>query len=165
MKRILWVAALGIVSAVHAQTTQDVKNRDVPAFLKQLAETRKTIADTYVRWTEAVKAKNVDMLVGIYTDDATVLPEENDPVSGKSAIRAFYSDWCAGRDKLMDQKFENINSVQEGDLLIDSTKYSGVLVRDGKETPVNGKRLVVWKREFQGPWKILRDAWNKSAAQ
>jgi len=111
------------------------------------------------------KSKNVDTLVGMYTDDATVLPEEKDAVSGKGAISAFYSDWCAGRDKPVDQKFENINSVEEGDLLIDSTKYSGVLVRDGKEIPVTGRRLVVWKREFQGPWKILRDTWNRSAAQ
>ena len=38
-------------------------------------------------------------------------------------------------------------------------------MRDGKEVPFKGKRLVVWKREFQGPWKILRDTRNKSPMQ
>jgi ketosteroid isomerase-like protein len=165
MKRILCVVALGVASAVHAQTSQDVKNKDVPAFLRQFADTRKTIADSYVRWTDAVKAKNVDVLVSMYTDDATVLPEGKDAVSGKAALRGFYSDWFAGQDKLVDQKFENINSVQEGDLLIDSTKFSGLLLRDGKEIPLTGKRLIVWKRELQGPWRILRDTWNNSAAK
>jgi uncharacterized protein (TIGR02246 family) len=164
VKRVLWLTALGIASVIHAQTNQDAKNKDVPAFLKQLADTRKTIADSYARWTEAVKAKNADAIVSMYADDATVLPEEKDAVSGKSAIRAFYIDWFAGRVKLVDQKFESINSVQEGDLLIDSTKYSGVLVKDGKEIPITGKRLVVWKREFQA-WKILRDTWNNSVPQ
>jgi len=165
MKSVLCLAVLGIVSSITVQSTQDVKNKDVPEFLRQLADTRKTIADNYMRWIEAVKSKNVDALVGMYSDDATVLPEGKDAVSGKTALRAFYSDWLAGQDKLVDQKFENINSVQEGDLLIDSTKVTGVVVRDGKEIPVKGKRLIVWKRELQGPWKIFRDTWNNTTAQ
>ena len=157
------LAAFFAVSILYAQTSQDDRNKEVPAFLRQLADTRKAIADSYVRWSEAVKAKEVDALVSMYTDDATVLPDEKDAVSGKDGIRAFYVDWFAKEDKLIEQKFENINSVQEGDLLIDSTKYSGVLVKHGKEVPLRGKRLVVWKRNLQGQWKIFRDTWNRSA--
>ena len=100
----------------------------------------------------------MDGTVSLYTDDATILPDEGEPVSGKDAIRAFYRGKYADKSKLVEQKFENINSVQTGDLVIDSTKYSGILMRDGKEVTFRGKRVVVWKREFQGPWKILRDA-------
>lgn len=165
MKRVLWVAALGIASAIHAQTTQDVKNKDVPAFLRQLADTRKTIADGYVRWTEAVKKKDLDGVVSLYTDDAVILPDEKEIASGKNAIRKFYNDWFAENDKLVQQRFDNVDSVQEGDLLIDSTKFSGVATKDGKEVQLKGKRLVVWKRDPKGEWKILRDTWNKSSAQ
>ena len=165
MQFVLWVAMLGIVCVAYAQTAHDVKKKDVPEFLRQLADDRKTIADGYVHWTEAAKAKNVDAILNMYTDDATVLPEEKEAASGRNAVRAFYTDWFAQQDKLIEQKFENINSVQEGDPLIDSTRYSGTLVKDGKEVAVKGKRLVVWKREFQGPWKILRDTWNKSPIQ
>jgi uncharacterized protein (TIGR02246 family) len=162
VKLVLPTAVLGIACFVAAQTSQDVKNKQMPAFLRQLADTRKTIADGYVRWTDALKAKNLDAAVALYTDDATVLPDEKDAVSGKESIRAFYADWFSKTDKLVEQKFENINSVQEGDLAIDSTKYSGILIRDGKEISFKGNRLVVWQREFQGPWKILRDTWNRS---
>jgi len=162
VKFVLWVTTLAIVSVAHAQTAQEGKSKDVPEFLRQLASTRKTIADGYVRWTEATKVKDVDAVVSLYTDDATILPEEGEPVSGKDAVRAFYREWYAKKDKLVEQKSENINSVQTGDLLIDSTTYSGVLIMDGKEMVFRGKRLVIWKREFQGPWKILRDTWNKS---
>jgi len=165
VRYVLWLAIISGACVAGAQTSQDVKNKDVPPFLRQLADTRKTIADGDVRWTEAARTKNVDAIVSMYTDDATVLPEEKEVATGKNAVRAFYGEWFKQQDKLIDQKFENINSVQEGDLLIDSTRYSGILMRDGKEIPFSGKRLVVWKREFQGPWKILRDAWNKSAAQ
>jgi uncharacterized protein (TIGR02246 family) len=162
VKFSLIVTLLGIVSVAGAQSSQDVKNKDVPAFLRQLGDTRKTIADGYVRWTEALKAKNLDAVVGLYADDATLLPDEKDAVSGKDALRAFYEGWLSRGDKLIEQKFENINSVQESDLLIDSTRYSGTFLKDGKEVPVKGKRLVVWRRDLKGQWKILRDTWNKS---
>jgi uncharacterized protein (TIGR02246 family) len=162
VKFVLWVATLAIASVAHAQSAQDAKSKDVPEFLRQLTSTRQTIADGYVRWSDATKAKDVDAVVSLYTHDATILPDDGEPVSGKDAVRAFYRDWYAKKDKLVEQKFENINSVQTGDLLIDSTKYSGILIRDGKEVVFRGKRLVIWKRDFQGPWKILRDAWNKS---
>ena len=165
MKFGMWLAIFGSACLVTAQTSQDVKNKEVPTFLRQLADTRKTIADNYVRWTEAAKAKNLDEIVSLYTDDATILPEGKEAASGKNAVRSFYADWFAQQDKLKGQRFENINSVEEGDLLIDSTIYSGTLVKDSKEITFRGKRLVVWKRQFQGPWKILRDTWNNSPAQ
>ena len=140
-------------------------NKDMSAFLRQLSDTRKTIADGYIRWAEAIKAGNVDALTDMYTNDATILPDQKEAVSGKDAIRAFYGDWLARAGKLVDQKFENINSVQQGDLIIDSTKFWGVLNRDGKDEHFKGNRLVVWKREFQGQWKILRDTWNRSSVE
>jgi ketosteroid isomerase-like protein len=146
---------------LQAQTAQK-PNKDMQGFLQQLSATRKTIADSYVHWTDAMKSKQVDALVSMYTDDATILPDEKAAVSGKDAIRKFYGEWLAEQSQIKDQKFEDINSIQEDDLLIDSTKYSEILVRDGKEISYTGKRLIVWKRQFQGPWKILRDIWNKS---
>lgn len=99
MKLVLPTAVLGIACFVAAQTSQDVKNKQMPAFLRQLADTRKTIADG---WTDALKAKNLDAAVALYTDDATVLPDEKDAVSGKESIRAFYADWFSKTDKLVE---------------------------------------------------------------
>jgi len=147
---------------LQAQTSSEVKNKDVQEFVRQLASNRKTIADAYVRWREAVKAKDLDAVLAAYTDDATVLPDEHAAVSGKTAVRAFYAELFAQNQALKEEKFENINSVQSGDLLIDSTKFSGILTKDGKEVAFKGNRLVVWKRDFQRPWKILRDTWNRS---
>jgi uncharacterized protein (TIGR02246 family) len=161
MKNVWCIAVLSICSILQAQTAQK-PNKDMQGFLQQLSATRKTIADSYVHWTDAMKSKQVDALVSMYTDDATILPDEKDAVSGKDAIRKFYSAWLAEQSQIKDQKFENINSMQEGDLLIDSTKYSGTLITDGKEISFTGKRLIVWKRQFQGSWEILRDTWNKS---
>ena len=165
MKTILCIV-IGCVTCCSAQTESPQKpNKEVSAFLRQLADTRKAIADSYVRWTEAAKRNDVDALVSVYAHDATILPDGKDAVSGTDAIRAFYSDWLAQRGKLVEQQFENIDSLQEGSLLIDSSKYHGIVIRDGKEVAFSGKRLVVWQRQSQGPWKILRDTWNKSSSE
>lgn len=154
---------LATTCVAAAQGNDDTKIKEIPAFLHQLAETRKQIADGYISWTDALKTKNLEALLALYAEDATVLPDGNDAVSGKKAIRDFYAGWLAQPDKLVEQKFENINSFQEGDLLVDSTKFSGVVLRDGKEVSLRGKRLTVWQRSLQGKWKIVRDAWNKSS--
>jgi uncharacterized protein (TIGR02246 family) len=161
---LLTAATLLATYAALGQTSQDVKTKEVPEFLRQLANARQTIADGYVRLVEAIKAKDIGAVVGLYADDATILPIDGGPVIGKDAVRAYYKELYANQDKLVEQKFENINSLQSGDLFIDSTSFSGVLLRDGKEIRFQGKRLVVWKREFQGPWKISRDIWNRSSA-
>jgi hypothetical protein len=102
----VWLVIVGAICLAGAQTSQDVKEKEVPAFLRQLADTRKAIADDYVHWVEAAKTKNVDAIVDMYTDDATVLPEEKEAATGKNAIRAFFTDWFAQPDKLEAQKFE-----------------------------------------------------------
>ena len=90
MKFVLWVAMLGIVCVAYAQTAHDVKKKDVPEFLRQLADDRKTIADGYVHWTEGAKAKNVDAILNMYTDDATVLPEEKEAASEGMRLRVLH---------------------------------------------------------------------------
>jgi uncharacterized protein (TIGR02246 family) len=153
---------LAIACLSRAQTDGAAKNKDMPAFLRQLGDTRKSIADGYVAWTEAAKTRNLDAILGLYTDNAVVLPDGDDAVSGKQAIRAFYANWFTQPDKLVDQKFEEINSLQEGDLLVESERFSETVLKDGREVSLKGKRLTVWQRDLQGQWKMLRDIWNRS---
>ena len=157
-------ALLSTLWAANAQTAGDVKNKELPAFVRQLADTRKSIAEGYVRWTDALKAKNLDAIMALYTDDATVLPEEEEVVSGKQAVRGFYANWFGRNDKLMDEKFEEINFMQEGDLLVECARFSGIVVKDGKEFPLRGKRLTVWQHDMQWRWRMVRDTWNTHPA-
>ena len=93
------------IPLAEAQSAPSEKS-DLAVFIGQLTSTRKAIADGYVRWTDATKAKDVEAVVSLYADDALVLPEGGDTVSGKGAIRGFYKGWYAGKDKLIKEQFE-----------------------------------------------------------
>ncbi|MBZ5599764.1 MAG: hypothetical protein LAN83_15745 [Acidobacteriia bacterium] len=51
------------------------------------------------------------------------------------------------------------------DIAIETADFSGVSNVDGKEVVFRGKNLIVWKRQSDGSWKILRDIWNVSPAK
>ena len=52
-----------------------------------------------------------------------------------------------------------------GDYAIETGTYAMVVTpKNGKDTPDNGKYVVVWKKQADGSWKMLRDIWNTDVA-
>jgi len=162
MKIVALMIALIALPLADAQAPTDSKE-DLRNFVQQLSAVRKAIADGYVRWIEATKAKDVEAAVALYTNDAVMLPDDANMVSGKEAIRAFYRQWYSGKDKLIRQQFDDTGMFMSSpDVAIETADFSGVSSSDGKETKFRGKNLIVWKRQPDGSWKILRDIWNSS---
>jgi len=157
--------AVVAASPLRAQTPSGSKE-DLKRFVQQLSSVRKDIADGYLKWIDATKAKDVEAAVALYADDAVMLPDKGNTVSGKEAIRAFYRQWYGGKDKLIRQRFDDTGLFMNGpDLAIETADFSGVMNLDEKETQFRGKNLIVWKRLGDGSWKIFRDIWNSSPAQ
>lgn len=67
-------------------------NNDLGEFVRQLASTRNTIADGYVRWTDATKARDVEAVVSLYADDALILPEDERQYRGRKQSARFIKD-------------------------------------------------------------------------
>jgi uncharacterized protein (TIGR02246 family) len=132
---------------------------------QQVSSVRKAIADGYLHWIDATKAKDVDAVLALYTDDAVVLPDHENTITGKGAIREFYKRWYGGKGKLIKQQFEDTRILMEGsDVAIETADYSGTMNVDGKDVQFKGKNMVVWKKDTDGSWKIFRDIWNSSRA-
>jgi len=55
--------------------------------------------------------------------------------------------------------------IVTGDYAIETGTYAMVVTpKKGKDTPDNGKYVVVWKKQADGSWKMLRDIWNTNVA-
>ena len=52
---------------------------------------------------------------------------------------------------------ETLNVWLEGDIAYETGKYTYRFKREGKDVTSSGKYVVVWKRQDNGGWKILRD--------
>jgi uncharacterized protein (TIGR02246 family) len=132
---------------------------------QQSASVHKAIAEGYLHWIDATKAKDVDAVLMLYTDDAVVLPDDDNTVKGKEAIREFYKRWYSQKGKLVKQQFDETGVFMSSpDLAIETADYSGTMNVDGKDVQFRGKNMVVWKKETDGSWKIFRDIWNSSPA-
>src|SRR6266568_6755834 len=163
MKTLLrMIVVIVVASLLRAQTSSGSKE-DLKRFVQQLSAVRKAIADGYLKWIDATKAKDVEAAVALYADDAVMLPDNANTVSGKEAIRAFYRQWYGGKGKLIRERFDDTGLFMNSpDLAIETADFSGVMSLDEKETQFRGKNLVVWKRLGDGSWKIFRDIWNSS---
>jgi len=122
--------------------------------------------ENYRHWVEATKRKDVAAVLTIYTDDAIVLPPGQEPVNGREAIREFYKSYYAGSWQLVSEEFKATSVILRGDLAIETADYSGEIHQGEKGTiHFTGKNLVVWKRQKDRSWKLLRDMWSSSGSQ
>ena len=106
----------------------------------------------------ADNANDLETVVALYADDATLLPPEEARVDGKAAIRSRYTALFA-RTR-MDARFE-IDDEKAGD----ATGYiRGRMI--GKRTAANGAvedltgKFVMLFRKERGGWRIASLIWN-----
>jgi uncharacterized protein (TIGR02246 family) len=128
-------------AAVSAQT------EDVAA---QIAEANKQFATAFAKG-------DADQVANMYSEDGKVLPPNTEVVSGRRAIRAFWSKAMESGIGTVTLKASEVEA--HGDTVIEMGNYV-LLGKSGKEID-HGKYLVVWKRD-QGAWRLYRDCWNSN---
>jgi uncharacterized protein (TIGR02246 family) len=117
------------------------------------------IRDLDEQWSKAAGAKDVDKTVSYYSEDAVVMPPNAASATTKEAIRKIWKDLLT--DANISWKTKKVEVAQSGDLAFSSGTYE-VTLNDPTGTPVNdrGKYLEVWKKQSDGSWKCVADAWN-----
>ncbi len=96
-------------------------------------------------------------MAALYTEDAKLMPSNNDFVSGNEAVRAF---WKSVFDRgIKKAKLETLEVEGMGDTACEVGKYT--LFIEGEQVADSGKYVVIWKK-VNGQWKLHRDIWNTS---
>jgi len=114
-------------------------------------------------WEKAYNAGNADALASLYDERAVLLPPGAPGVSGRAAIKAFFTKDTAESQKAgvtMTLGLQSDGGVS-GDLGWQSGTYAakdkaGKVVETGKYLSVSTKR--------DGKWLYVRDTWNADAA-
>lgn len=101
--------------------------------------------------------KDIPGLVeAFYAEDATLLPPNNPPATGKPKIREFLQGLIdAGLTGL---KLETVQVDSSGDLAYNTGKYS---LRIGPNED-NGKYVVVYRRQADGSLKAVADMFSSN---
>ncbi len=107
----------------------------------------------------AAKEKNVEGVLGYYTDDASLLPPDAPIASGKEAIRAIWTQLLANPD--VSWQTTRVEVSRAGDLAYAIGTYE-ITVDASEDNPVSeiGKWVVVLKKQSDGTWKHVVGIFN-----
>lgn len=125
------------------------------------AEARRAVADANARFRLAVQAGSSDDIAALYEEDASLLPPNQDIITGRPGIRAF---WRAGLDSgIEDVLLASLEVGVHGEVITETGVYTMRIQRAGKPgIEDSGKYVVVWKRCPDGAVRIETDIWNSN---
>ena len=122
---------------------------------------RAVISDMPIEWSKAAEAKDVERMVALYSDDASVLPPNAPPATGKEAIRKLWSQMVESPGFAGSAQTTKLELSRAGDLAYSVGTY--VLKKnDLQDNPSTerGKWVLVCKKQPDGTWKVVIDIWN-----
>jgi uncharacterized protein (TIGR02246 family) len=124
----------------------------------------KAIHELSKGWIEAVKAKDLDRLLTLVTDDVIFLPSSGPPIKGKDAVGGLYRALFTQFD--IDQTADNEEIVLTGEWAFSWGAETLTLspLQGGSPVRLHGKGLAILRRQQDGSWKFARGI-NNSVPQ
>jgi uncharacterized protein (TIGR02246 family) len=124
------------------------------------AAVRRFIDSAQTRFIDAAKKADVATLSGFFTDDAVVLAPNAKAAHGRAEIDKANTDMFAAL-KVTALKLSTEDVITTGDYAIETGSYDRTLQpKTGKAIHDVGKYVVVWKRQGDGSWKLVREIYN-----
>jgi ketosteroid isomerase-like protein len=161
------------VAAVAACTTKEARRQDTAAPAAatlagapapDAAAVRQAIDAANARYSNGVIQGDTAAIAGLYTDDAIVMAANVPVARGHDAIAKNIAGLIAAM-KVSAFKLETQDVILSGDYAIETGAYevTGVPAKATKPVHTVGKYLVLWKKQADGSYKILRDVANSDA--
>lgn len=145
---LLLTAALWLPHNISAQTA--AADHDRAALLKVDAEFATTTA-----------AKGLEGFLSYFAEDAVILPARAPVISGKDALRSFYSKVFATPGFSLVWEPLRAEISRGGDLGYTFGTYKRVVLNaQGKADTGTGKYLTIWRKQSDGSWKVVLDMGN-----
>ncbi len=151
-----WTLASLLLALVGACATQ--RPAEAPAV--DTAAITATLDSLNQAFVAAVAARDTDAVVGMYADDAQVLPAGMPRADGRDAIRKVWVGMLQTPGLELNITSSKPMITEAGDMVIDVGGYS-MKMKDKKGKPMEdvGKYVAIFKK-VDGAWKIVVDTFN-----
>lgn len=110
------------------------------------------------QWCEKAREQDVDWIVNLFSDDGRVHPPGADPVVGKEALRAFWTQMTHTAGLSVSWQPTMVQVSAAGDMAYD-VGVALTTLPDGSS--VAGKYVVVWVRKGK-EWKVAVDMFSQN---
>lgn len=161
--------ALLSLAALAACTTQQARRTDTtsPAAATLAgapateAAVKQAIDSADARFGVAAMKGDVAALASFYTDDAMFMGPNAPAYRGHDAITKNFADIIAAA-KLSAFKLQSTDVIASGDYAIETGTYDQTFTLPKATKAIHdvGKFVVIWKKQTDGSYKIIRDVWN-----
>lgn len=139
--------------------SKDLPSTRAPLGAPAMSRAEATIRKLTQDWALACNSKQLDDLVGLYTNDALVLRSNVPPVRGNAAIREFF--FAALDGGLGEVEMEGLRVEIFGDVAYEAGRCKMLVpFAVGKRREERGKYLVIYTRQKNGEWKASADCWS-----
>lgn len=116
-------------------------------------------ADT--NWAKAAQTRKVDAWMAFYSDDATVLPPNDQLAETKSAIRKSINDLLSLPNLSIAWQPVKVEVARSADIGYSYGTYKlNFSGPSGNPAEDRGKYLEIWRKQKDGTWKCAVDTWN-----
>ncbi|HEY7302784.1 MAG TPA: DUF4440 domain-containing protein [Bryobacteraceae bacterium] len=131
-----------------------------PAALEQIRAAMSATNDLFN--TEVFGRRNFNALDNIYTMNASILPPGAPMISGRPAIKEFWSNLIRSANA-KSAVLVSIDVIQTGDGVVEIGRATLTVQPDsGAAAEMEAKYVVYW-REEDGLWKWHIDIWNQNS--
>jgi uncharacterized protein (TIGR02246 family) len=128
-------------------------------------EVRQAIEAANARFKAAYLRGDTTTIVDNYADDVILLPPNVEAVRGRDAVRQRLAREVAEAPSMVkDFKITTEDVLVSGELAVETGTVEFIVQpKTGNPVSEKGKYVTVWKRQADGSWKIVRDAFNSSS--
>ena len=112
--------------------------------------------------SEVFGKRNFDALDDIYTTDARILPPGGPMISGREAIKSFWSSLIESMNA-RSAELASIDVMPAGDGVVEIGRATLKVESDGQAVTEMEVKYVVYWREEDGRWKWHVDIWNQNS--
>jgi ketosteroid isomerase-like protein len=121
------------------------------------------VRQTDDNWSKAAQSKKLDDWMAFYSDDAIVLPPNEQKVDSKEGIRKEIGTLLGAPGLSLHWTPTKVEVAGSGDLAYTQGSYE-LTMNDahGKPATDHGKTLEIWKKQTDGSWKCIADMWSSN---
>ena len=157
---VILALTLVVIACTKKEETIEIA-QDAPITVDPEAE-KSAIQQVIKYYGSALIDGSVDDIINVFTNDAVVLPNNNNAAVGVSELREAFQTL-----NVLDISLESQDITVFGDHAVAWTENSGMMKdpETGEDVPLNSKSLILLKKESDGSWKFYRYMFNGNAQE
>lgn len=162
MKRSSWIAVVALCALTVACEKHDADDMDNVPSAEEIAAVRTAIDAANAVTVAALNAGDVAKMLTNYTDDAVLMLPNAPAMRGHAGMDAGIKAMME-TVTISDVKVTVEDVMLSGDIAVETGSNEMTLTpKGGKPMVDKGKYVVIWKRQADGSWKIVRDVNNSN---